>query len=202
MEYTSSSRSMSFPAALISISFSEVSGTLRAHTRMFISISTSCCLQFLFPSFMDDLLVHQFGQIRHRHLAFQARHLDRIFYIHHAERTGRHDHTRPCFRGHSHSEHAHPLLFFRFVEQHESAATAAEGPVARSLHFHSLYSRNSIEHTARVVIDLVVSSQVAGVVVGVDILLALKRTKLDVAGLYFPGDHLADVLDGRDIFIV
>src|ERR1700751_4058516 len=135
MENTSSSRSMSLPAALISISFSDVSGTLRAQTRIFISTSTSCCFQFLFASFMNDLLVYQFSQIHHRHLAFHARHLDRIFYIHHAERTGRHDHVRPCFRSHSNSEHAHPLLFFLFVEQHESAATAAEGPGARSRQF-------------------------------------------------------------------
>src|SRR5579859_1940139 len=87
---------MSLPAALISISFSDVSGTLRAHTRISTLPSTSCSYRFLFASLVNDLLVHQFGQIHHRHLAFHARHLDRIFYIRHAEWTCRHDYAGPC----------------------------------------------------------------------------------------------------------
>jgi hypothetical protein len=39
----------------------------------------------------------------------------------------------PASGGHPHSLHAHPLLFFRLVEQHQAATAAAERAVAAAL---------------------------------------------------------------------
>ena len=38
--------------------------------------------------------------------------------------------------------------------------------------------------------------------VGVDVLLVFYRMELDLAGLHFAGDHLADVLHRRHIFVI
>ncbi len=149
-----------------------------------------------------DLLVHQFRQVDGGHLSFHPRDLDRIFYIHHAERTGRHDHVGSGLRGHLHSLHAHSLLFFRLVEQHQSAATAAERAVTGSAHLDSLQPWNRIQHIARIVVNLVVPTQIAGIVVDVDVVFVLYRIELDLAGFYFSGNHLADVLHRRHILIV
>src|SRR5690348_15574404 len=105
MEYTRSSRSMSFPARLSPISFSEVSGTLLAQTK--ISKLSSPIVspgQALAPASFSNsrageapahrsthLLLHQFRQVDGSHFSFHARHLDGVFDIHHAERACRYD---------------------------------------------------------------------------------------------------------------
>ena len=140
---------MSLPALLSWISFSEVSGTLRAQTR----ISMFNLLNVSSVDSRRNLLVHQFRQVDGRHLSFHARDLDRIFDIHHAERTGGHDHVGARFGRHLHPLHAHALLFFRLVEQHQPAAAAAERAVAGALHLDSLQAGNGVEHIARIVVD-------------------------------------------------
>src|SRR5690349_21748194 len=118
---------MSFPSGLNSISFSEVSGTRFTQTR--ISMLTSLCCFGVLPR---NLLLREFRQINGGHLSFQARHLDRILNVHHAEGTCRHDHVRSRLGCHLDPFDSHPLLFFRLVEEHEPAATAAEGTVSRA----------------------------------------------------------------------
>ena len=64
----------------------------------------------------------------------------------------------------------------------------------------------AVEHVARIVVHLVVTTQVAGIVVGVDAAPIFKplfhRVEMEIAGSHFPRDHLADVLDRRNVFIV
>ena len=133
--------------------------------------------------FAHNLLIDQFRQIDGGHLAFHARDLDRIFHVRHAERTGGHDDIGPGLGGHLHPHYSHSLIFFGLVEQHQSAAAAAERAVAAAAHLHPLQAGNRIEHIARFVVNLVVPPQIAGVVVGVDIGSVLDRIQLDVAGL-------------------
>src|SRR5208337_1112731 len=75
-------------------------------------------------------------------------------------------------------------------------------PVSAPAHFDSLQAGNCIEHLARVIVNLVVPAQVTRVVVGVYVVCALHLLEFQVAGLHFPGDHLADVFDWRHILIV
>src|SRR5208337_3439408 len=98
--------------------------------------------------------------------------------------------------------HAHSLLFLGLVEQHQSAATTTEGAVTAPAHFNSPQTGNRIEHFARIVIHLVVPAQIAWIVVGVHVVLVLYRIEFQVAGLHFPRNHLADVLNWRHIFVV
>ena len=93
-------------------------------------------------------------------------------------------------------------FFFRLVELRQSASTAAERAVSRTAHLDPLQTGNSIQHISRVVINLVVPPQVAGIVVGVDVVAVFHCMKLDFAGLHFAREHLANVLDRRHIFVV
>src|ERR1039458_2343552 len=79
--------------------------------------SPRCSSRFRFPTcrvpfgrrlgfpHSPHLLLDQFRQVDGGHLPFHARHLDGVFHIHHAERTGRHDHIGPGLGGHLHSLH-------------------------------------------------------------------------------------------------
>ena len=73
------------------------------------------------------------------------------------------------FRRHPDPPHAHPLLFFGFVEQRQAASAAAERAVAAALHLHPPQARNGIEHVARVLVDAVMPAEIAGIVVGVHV---------------------------------
>src|SRR5262245_41083512 len=127
MEYTKSSRSMSFPELLIWISFSEVSGTRLAQTR----IST---IPPLARVLTRNMFVHHFRHIEDAHFSFKTSDFDRVFDIDHTERAGCDDNVGAGLGSHLHPQHTHPLILFRLVEQHESAAATAEGAITAPAH--------------------------------------------------------------------
>src|SRR5208283_4245240 len=115
--------------------------------------------------------------------------------------TRRHDHVRPSFRGHLNSLDTDAHFLFRFVEEHQPATAAAERAVPAALHFHTFHTRDRVEHIAGIVVNLVMPSQIAGIVIRVDHSV-LYWLELDPAGSYVARDELTDVLDRRYISIV
>jgi len=108
------------------------------------------------------LLLSQFHQVDSRHLAFDTGDFDRVFQVDHAERASGDDHIRAGFSRHANALRAHALLFFRLVEEHQAAATAAERALAAALHLDALEAGNRIEHGARVIVDVIVPAQIGG----------------------------------------
>src|SRR6266568_2572056 len=159
------------------------------------------CFRFL-HAVMHHLSLGQFRQIDGGHLSFQASDLDGIFQVHHAEWTGRDNDVGPCFGSHPNSSYSDTLLFLGFVEEHQSAATTAEGTVARAAHLNSFQSGDGVEHSARIVVDLVVSPEITGVVIRVDVTAVFYGIELDGSTPDLVSNHLTDVLDRRDVLVI
>src|SRR5579862_4096255 len=192
---------MSLPARLSVISFSEVSGTLFAQTKISTSSShvAGCCRCRIVP---NHLSIHQLGQVDRRHLSFKSGDLDRVFEVDHAKWARSDDHVRASLRGHLYARHAHALFLFGLVKQHQAATATAEGTVTRTLHLDALESRDGVEYVAWIVINIIVATEIARVVVGVDLVGALDGIETDQPRCAGASDDLADVLDGWNIFIV
>ncbi len=143
----------------------------------------------------------QFTQVNGFHLSFQSRHLDAVFDVGQAERACGHDHAGAGFLRHLDPADAHPFVFLRFIEEHQTAAAAAEGPIPGLEHFHPADAGNGIEHLARGIVDVIVTAEITGVVIRIYLVRFFlgHAGQLDGSGSDLSGDELADMLHRRKI---
>ncbi len=148
------------------------------------------------------MLFDQFCQIDSLHFTFQPGNFDCILHIDETERTGGDNHVSTGLFCHFSSEYPHSLVFFRFVEKHQTTSTTTKGAVPALVHFHPLQALDGVQHFPRYVVEFVMSPKIAGIVVGVDFIAVFHRFELECIILYLGKECLADMADRREIPIL